>query len=58
MIQNVRDVKEIIPSILRDMSDGVLVLKRQGQILFLNEQGQKLLGEDRDMTGQNYATAF
>ena len=58
MIQDVQDVKEIIPRILRDMSDGVLVLDRQGQILFLNEQGQKMLGENQDVTGQNYAAGY
>lgn len=54
----ISDVKEIIPRILRDMNDGVLVLDRQGQILFLNEQGKKLLGERRDLTGQKYTAAF
>lgn len=57
-MQDVRDVKEIIPRILRDMSDGVLVLDRQGQILFLNEQGRKMLGENDDLTGQSYAAAL
>ncbi len=42
----IQDVKEIIPRILRDMNDGVLVLDRQGQILFLNEQGRKMQGEN------------
>ncbi len=54
----IQDVKEIIPRILRDMNDGVLVLDRQGQILFLNEQGRKMLGESQDMTGRNYAATF
>ena len=54
----IQDVKEIIPRILRDMNDGVLVLDRQGQILFLNEQGRKMLGESQDMAGRNYAAAF
>lgn len=54
----IQDVKEIIPRILRDMNDGVLVLDRQGRILFLNEQGRKMLGESQDMAGQNYAAAF
>ena len=54
----ISDVKEIIPRILRDMNDGVLVLDRQGQILFLNEQGKRLLGESRDLTGQKYTAAF
>ena len=57
MVQDVKDVKEIIPRILRDMSDGVLVLDRQGQILFLNEQGRKMLGKSQDVTGQKYAAA-
>lgn len=37
--------REIIPRIMRDMNDGVLVLDMQGTILYLNEQGRKLLGE-------------
>lgn len=52
------DVKEIVPRILRDMNDGVLVLDRQGKILYLNEQGRKMLKESRDIAGQSYAAAF
>ncbi|HJB27601.1 MAG TPA: PAS domain-containing protein [Candidatus Blautia faecavium] len=37
--------KEIIPRILRDMNDGVLVLDSQGIILYLNDRGRALLGE-------------
>lgn len=49
---------EIVPRILRDMGDGVLVLDTQGRILYLNHQGEAMLGESRDLTGQRYATAF
>ena len=54
----IQDGREIIPRILRDMSDGVLVLDRQGQILYLNEQGRKMLGESQDVAGRSYAAAF
>lgn len=36
--------REIIPRILRDMNDGVLVLDMRGTILYINEQGRRLLG--------------
>lgn len=45
--------KEIIPRILRDMNDGVLVLDSQGIILYLNDRGRALLGEEKDPTGLN-----
>ena len=51
-------IQEIIPRILRDMSDGVLVLDMQGNILYLNEQGQTLLGVEKDCTGLKYTAAF
>lgn len=50
--------KEIIPRILRDMNDGVLVLDSQGEILYLNKRGRKLLGETKDPTGAKYAAAI
>ncbi|MGN0995944.1 MAG: type II CAAX prenyl endopeptidase Rce1 family protein [Candidatus Ventricola sp.] len=50
--------REIIPRILRDMNDGVLVLDRQGTILFLNEQGRTLLGQQTDVVGMKYAAAL
>ena len=34
--------QEIMPRVLRDMNDGVLVLNTQGQILYLNQQGRAL----------------
>lgn len=51
-------IKEMIPRILRDMNDGVLVLDMHGQILYLNEQGHAMLGVDEDMTGRKYGQAF
>ena len=50
-----RNEMEIIPRILRDMNDGVLVLDMSGVILYLNEQGRGLLGEDRELVGHKYA---
>lgn len=50
--------KEIIPRILRDMNDGVLVLDSQGIILYLNDRGRALLGEEKDPTGLKYSAAF
>lgn len=50
--------REIIPRIMRDMNDGVLVLDMQGTILYLNEQGRKLLGEGQNPVGRKYAAAF
>lgn len=49
--------KEIIPRILRDMNDGVLVLDSQGIILYLNDRGRALLGEEKDPTGLKYSAA-
>ena len=52
------EIQEIIPRILRDMSDGVLVLDMQGNVLYLNQQGQALLGAERNCTGLKYTAAF
>ena len=52
------EIREIIPRVLRDMRDGVLVLDMQGNILYLNEQGQALLGAEKDCIGQKYTAAF
>lgn len=48
--------QEIMPRVLRDMNDGVLVLNTQGQILYLNQQGRALLGEEQDLVGMRYAS--
>ncbi|MCI9176682.1 MAG: PAS domain-containing protein, partial [Lachnospiraceae bacterium] len=37
---------EIIPRILRDMNDGVLVVDMHGKIIFLNDKGYHMLGVD------------
>lgn len=50
--------REIIPRILRDMNDGVLVLDMQGTILYLNEQGRKLLGQCQNLEGMKYAAVL
>lgn len=55
MMQNER---EIFPRILRDMSDGVLVLDKKGAVLYLNERGRALLGEHDDPVGRPYAAFF
>lgn len=52
------EIQEIIPRILRDMSDGVLVLDMQGNIMYLNEQGRMLLGSEKNCTGLKYTAAF
>ncbi len=52
------EINEIIPRILRDMNDGVLVLDIHGQILYLNDRGRAMLGVDEDMTGRKYGTEF
>ena len=46
---------EIVPRILRDMNDGVLVLDMRGGILYMNDQGRALLGQSGDWTGMKYA---
>lgn len=51
-------VNEIIPRILRDMNDGVLVVDTHGEILYLNDRGCKMLGVYEDMSGKNYSRAF
>ena len=51
-------IQAIIPRILRDMRDGVLVLDTQGGILYLNEQGKTLLGAAEDCAGLKYTAAF
>ncbi len=49
---------KMIPRILRDVSDGVLVLDRSGTILFLNPKGEEMLGFGADAVGQKYAAAI
>ena len=39
------DEKEMFFRILRDMSEGVLILDATGTVLHLNAQGQAFLGE-------------
>ena len=48
----------IVPRILRDMNDGVLVLDPHGTILYVNEKAQDLLGREDTLTGQKFATSF
>lgn len=45
----------IVPRILRDMNDGVLVLDPQGTILFLNEKGRAMLGRADAAEGKKYS---
>lgn len=52
------EIKKIIPRILRDMNDGVLVLDTHGQILYLNDRGHAMLGVNEDMTGRTYGKVF
>ena len=48
---------QMVPRILRDMEDGVLVLDTHGHILFINERGRALLGIQPE-AGQTYAATF
>jgi membrane protease YdiL (CAAX protease family) len=50
--------EEIVPRILRDINDGVLVLDSHGTILYLNNQGQELLGKLECPTGAKYASTL
>ncbi|MDE6875108.1 MAG: PAS domain-containing protein [Lachnospiraceae bacterium] len=50
--------QQIIPRIMRDMNDGVLVLDMKGHILYLNEQGRRLLGVGEKVQGDTYRAAF
>lgn len=50
--------KEIVPRILRDMNEGVLVLDTKGVILYLNEKGRDLLGKTESPEGKKYSLAF
>lgn len=49
---------EIIPRILRDMNDGVLVVDMHGKIIYLNDRGCDMLGVDGNVSGQNYSRVF
>ena len=48
----------IVPRILRDMNDGVLVLDPHGTILYVNEKAQELLGTEDALAGKKFAAAF
>ena len=50
--------KEIVPRILRDMNEGVLVLDTRGVILYLNEKGRELLGKAENPEGEKYSLAL
>lgn len=49
---------EIIPRILRDMNDGVLVVGEHGEILYLNDRGCNMLGVDGNVLGKKYSRVF
>ena len=49
---------EIIPRILRDMNDGVLVVDTHGEIIYLNDRGCSMLGVDGNVSGKNYSRDF
>ena len=48
----------IVPRILRDMNEGVMVLDPKGTILYLNEKGQGFLGVDKAAEGSKFASVF
>ena len=49
---------ELIPRILRDIDDGVLVLDFRGRIVYINPQCEKILGQQKELLGKSYAEAF
>ena len=49
---------EIIPRILRDMNDGVLVVDMHGKIIYINGKGCGMLGVDGSVSGKNYSRVF
>ena len=51
-------IQKIIPRIMRDMSDGVLALDGQGNVLFLNDNGRRMLGKEEIQEGTKFASAF
>ena len=48
----------IVPRILRDMNDGVLVLDPHGTILYVNKKAGELLGKGDTLAGHKFAAAF
>ncbi len=52
------EAQKMIPRILRDVSDGVLVLDQRGTILFLNPRGQQMLGFGEETVGRRYAAVM
>lgn len=49
---------ELVPRILRDISDSVLALDERGRIIYMNSQCRALLGLNDSAIGQTYATVF
>ncbi len=52
------EATKMIPRILRDVSDGVLVLDRHGTIRFLNPRGEEMLNFGAEAVGQKYAAVM
>ena len=48
----------IVPRILRDMNEGVMVLDPRGTILYMNEKGRKFLGVGESAAGSKFASLF
>lgn len=48
-------MKELIPRVLRDIGDGVLVLDLHGHIIYTNPQLERMLGLGREILGLSYA---
>lgn len=55
---SMRYSNELVPRILRDVDDGVLVLDRQGNISYMNPQCETLLGIKEAVLGKRYADVF
>lgn len=50
-----QEINHILPRILRDIQDGVLALDTKGTIIYLNAQGQKILGVAQNLVGSLYS---
>lgn len=48
--------EQIVSHILRDVSDGIMVLSLDGTITFINPSGSRLLGVHETLTGKKYAS--
>ena len=52
------EMKDVMPRVLRDMDEGIIVLDNTGTIIFFNERGQQLLEKDPSCIGQKFVVSF